>query len=157
MNSIRLAFRGVVTVVALSVGMAISGSAMANEEAPAKPAAPANPGRPIPPPDPKSRVVPELVCTSERLLTINHEDLSTSTSDSPRRLRLRGNLVYMGNMNGNETFWGTINRTDRRRWSAATAVLVLDEDLRHGSWVDVQARNTFIRYLTCAAAETPKR
>lgn len=114
-------------------------------------------GRPIPPPDPKSRIVPELVCTATRSLTINNDTLATNTSETPRRMRLRGNMVYWGGMSGDETFWGTINRTDRRRWVANTAVLVLSDDLLRGSWFDLQANSTLVRHLTCTAVETPKR
>lgn len=145
-------------LLAATVVLASNGIALANEgEADKKPPVSSiKSGRPIPMPEPGSRTVPELLCTSNRLLTITNDTFVTAITESPRRMRLRGNMVYWGGAAGDETFWGTINRTDRRRWVANTAVMVLEESLKHGTWFDLQTNSTFVRHLSCSAVETPK-
>lgn len=156
MNSHGLVgWRGSLLLAALLTS-SLNGVAHANEEAQKPPVATVKSGRPIPLPDPKSRVVPELVCTSQRLMTITNDTLATSITEAPRRMRLRGNLVYWGGLAGDETFWGTINRVDRRRWQANSAVMVLEDNLSHGTWFDLQTNSTFVRHLSCTAVETPK-
>jgi len=111
---------------------------------------PADKGRkPIPKPDPRARDVPELVCTGDRTVTIVNSTLETKTEDSPLRLRIAGNLLYLGESSASERFFATIHRVARRRWASGTATLILDEALAAGVWTDLTLDVTRTRALRC--------
>jgi hypothetical protein len=93
--------------------------------------------RPIPKPDPRARAIPELVCTSDRTVTVAKNTLDTKSEELPLRLRISGNLLYIGENAVNERFFATINRVDRRRWASGTAILTLDEALTTGLWTNL--------------------
>jgi len=105
--------------------------------------------KPSQPPDPRTMVVPPLACTSKQVLVINHANLETSKTDSVLHLRMRGTLLYMGKVAGEETVTGTILRNDRRRWSIGNAQIVLDESLKTGAWIKIEADTTTLRSLQC--------
>ena len=95
------------------------------------------------------RAIPELVCKGARAVTVSNDGLETTNEESPLRLRLRGNLLYVGQTRSNEQFFGLINRSDRRRWTSGTATLVLDEGLERGVWVRLALDTTRISALRC--------
>jgi hypothetical protein len=105
--------------------------------------------RPTPPPRVNTQSVPELVCTGDRTVTITHTTLATSEVAAPLRLRLRGNLLYLGADTTDEKFFGLINRSDRRRWISGTTTLMLDEALGAGTWARVDLDSTKISPLRC--------
>ncbi|MEY2624707.1 MAG: hypothetical protein RL412_482 [Pseudomonadota bacterium] len=105
--------------------------------------------RPPPKPDPRSRAIPELVCTGERAVTVKNEELGTQTEEAPLRLRLRGNLLYLGETAVNERFFGLINRSDRRRWVSGSGTLILDEALEKGVWIRLTLDSTRISSVYC--------
>lgn len=111
--------------------------------------APGNGRRPPPDPNPRSQAIPELVCTGDRAVDIVNDGLETKTEESPLRLRLRGNLLYIGQTSVSEKFFGLINRSDRRRWNSGNATLVLDEDLTHGVWVRLSLTSTRVSAVRC--------
>jgi hypothetical protein len=90
-------------------------------------------------------------------MTIDNQSLETKTSDEPFRLRLRGNLLYIGQTAGTEKFSSTISRNDRRRWVTATSILTLDEDLVIGTLTDVKANTITLRPLICEPFDSSKR
>jgi hypothetical protein len=106
--------------------------------------------RPPPVPDPRARAIPEIVCTGERAVTVANDGLETRNEESPLRLRLRGNLLYVGQTRADEQFFGLINRSDRRRWTSGTTTLVLDEGLERGVWVRLALDTTRISTIRCA-------
>lgn len=110
-----------------------------------------------PNPDPRSRTIPELVCTGERTVTVNHSTLVSAGDDTPLRLRLRGNLLYVGQSANSEKLVGIINRTDTRRWTADNATLVLDDALQTGVWARTQLASTRITAVRCAPFDSSKR
>lgn len=105
--------------------------------------------RPTPPPRVNTQSIPELVCTGDRTVTITHSTLATSEVAAPLRLRLRGNLLYLGADTTDEKFFGVINRSDRRRWLSGTSTLMLDEALGAGAWARVDLDSTKISPLRC--------
>lgn len=109
--------------------------------------------RPPPKPDPRSRAVPELVCTGDRAVTVTNEALGTQNEEAPLRLRLRGNLLYLGETPVNERFFGLINRSDRRRWNSGSGTLILDEALESGVWVRLNLDSTRISAVRCEPAD----
>jgi len=117
----------------------------------------ADTAQPLRTPAARSRAIPELVCTSDRLLTIVNNTLETSEASTPLRIRLRGNMLYTGETAGTEKFSSLIARNDRRRWVAATSTLTLDEDLVIGTWTDVKPDVTTVRPLTCEPFDSSKR
>lgn len=139
--------------VAGFIAGAVSNVAAASDPAP--PTKTANSAQPMKTPDARSRAIPELVCSADRLMTIDSQSLSAISSDEPFRLRLRGNFLYTGQTAGTEKFSGTISRNDRRRWVTATSILILDEELVIGSFTDVQANTVTIRSLICEALIAP--
>jgi hypothetical protein len=56
----------------------------------------------------------------------------------------------MGKVAGEETMTGTILRNDRRRWSIGNAQIILDENLKIGAWIKVEADTTTLRSLQCS-------
>jgi len=113
-----------------------------------------NARRPPPDPDPRSRAIPDLVCTGERSVTVATDDLATGSEETPLRLRLRGNLLYLGQNSNDERFFGLINRSDRRRWVSGTSTLLLDEALERGVWVRLSLDGTRISAVRCAPSRT---
>lgn len=105
--------------------------------------------RPIPKPDPRARAIPELVCTSDRAVTVAKNTLDTKSEEFPLRLRIAGNLLYLGENAVNERFFATINRVDRRRWASGTAILTLDEALTEGLWTNLTPEFTRISAVRC--------
>jgi hypothetical protein len=105
--------------------------------------------RPIPKPDPRARAIPELVCTSDRTVTVAKNTLDTKSEELPLRLRISGNLLYIGENAVNERFFATINRVDRRRWASGTAILTLDEALTTGLWTNLTPDFTRISAVRC--------
>lgn len=114
-------------------------------------------GNPAPNPDPRSRTIPELVCSGDRTVIVTHESMLPTSEATPLRLRLRGNLLYMGKSANTEKFIGIINRTDRRRWTADNATLILDETLQTGAWIRAQLVSTHITAIRCAPFDSLKR
>ncbi|MFZ9988242.1 MAG: hypothetical protein ACO3HV_10870 [Candidatus Nanopelagicales bacterium] len=108
-----------------------------------------NARRPTPPPRVNTQSIPELVCTGDRTVTITHTTLATSEVAAPLRLRLRGNLLYLGADSTDEKFFGLINRSDRRRWISGTSTLMLDEALGSGTWARLDLGSTKISPLRC--------
>jgi len=113
--------------------------------------------RPPPKPDPRSRAIPELVCTGERVVTVTHEQLETRSEDAPLRLRLRGNLLYLGETAVSERFFGLINRSDRRRWTSGSGTLILDEALEKGVWTRLSLESTRISAVHCEPFGAPSK
>ena len=113
--------------------------------------------RPLQNPPPRSRTIPELVCTGTQLQVIEHSSLQNSLTDSPFRLRLRGNMVYTGESASTEQFNSLISRTDQRRWTAGPSTLLLDDPLKQGAWVTVEADRTSVRALACEEFDTSRR
>lgn len=105
--------------------------------------------RPIPKPDPRARAIPELVCTSDRAVTVTTSTLDAKSETVSLRLRVSGNLLYLGENAVNERFFATINRVDRRRWASGTAVLTLDEALATGLWTNMTPDFTRISAVRC--------
>lgn len=103
------------------------------------------------------QAVPELVCTGGRAVNIVNDSLETSSEESPLRLRLRGNLLYIGQTSVSEKFFGLINRSDRRRWVSGNATLVLDDDLKQGVWVRLSTVSTRISAVRCEPFDASKR
>lgn len=132
-----------------------SSAALASD--PPAPTKTANSAQPMKTPDARSRAIPELVCTSERQLTIANDTLETTVSSTPLRIRLRGNMLYTGQTAGTEKFSSLISRNDRRRWVTATSILTLDEELVIGTLTDVKPTATTIRPLLCEPFDTSKR
>jgi hypothetical protein len=93
--------------------------------------------------------IPELICTGDRTVTIANTTLAVSEVAAPLRLRLRGNLLYLGADSTDEKFFGLINRSDRRRWISGTSTLMLDEALGAGAWARVDLDSTKISPLRC--------
>jgi hypothetical protein len=120
-------------------------------------APPAQTVRPLQNPAPRSRTIPELVCTGEQKQEIDHGNLQNSLISEPFRLRLRGNMVYTGQSASSEQFLSLISRTDQRRWTAGTATLLLDDALVQGVWIEVETERTRLRTLTCEAFDTSRR
>lgn len=115
------------------------------------------PGVPPPNPDPRARTIPELVCTGERSLTVSNDSLDTTSEEGPLRLRLRGNLLYIGQSANTEKFSGLISRIDRRRWASGNATLVLDEALERGAWIRLEPSSTRITTIFCQAFDSSRR
>lgn len=105
--------------------------------------------QPVAPPDPRSRSVPELLCTGTRATTVPHDTLEAVTEGAPLRLRINGNLLYLGQSTNAEKFVGLISRTDKRRWTAGTGTLILDDALQSGVWVRLEAASTRIASVRC--------
>lgn len=126
------------------------------QESSASPPSPQT-ARPLQNPSPRSRTIPELVCTATQLQVIEHASLQNSLTDAAFRLRLRGNIVYTGDSASTEEFNSLITRTDQRRWSAGNATLLLDEALARGAWVEVEATRTRVRALSCQEFDTSRR
>ena len=105
--------------------------------------------RPTPPPRVNAQSIPELVCTGDRTVAITHTTLATNEVAAPLRLRLRGNLLYLGADSTDEKFFGLINRSDRRRWISGTSTLMLDEALGTGTWARLDLDSTKISPLRC--------
>lgn len=136
-------------------GYAAGDAAQSDTQSTVKPAA-SQPGRPVPNPDPRSRVIPELVCTGERTMTVANDTLEANNIEAPLRLRLRGNLIYVGQSANTEKFFSLINRVDRRRWTAGTATLVLDEALEYGAWIQLELGATRISAIRCQPFNSPR-
>lgn len=115
-------------------------------------AKPREQARPLSDLTPRSRDIPELSCRSSAGVTVTLSTMEAIPLTGSMTFRLKGNLLYTGLRAGEERPWGTVNRTDRRRWSAGTATLLLSEDLSSGSWVRVETGQTIIRKLTCEPA-----
>ena len=113
--------------------------------------------RPPPKPDVRSRAVPELVCTSDRVLDVSNTSLTTKSEEAPLRLRISGNLLYLGESAVNERFFAIINRVDRRRWTSGTSTLVLDEALGEGVWSNFTLDTTRISPVRCEPFDAPPR
>lgn len=103
------------------------------------------------------REIPELVCQSNRELRVRNDTLETNLSETPLRLRLRGNFLYAGENAGSEKFWSTITRNDRRRWIAGTSTLTLNEALSSGTWTQVEAAIITVRTLSCTPFDSSRR
>jgi len=114
-------------------------------------------GRPAPNPDPRSRTIPELVCLAERSVTVAHTTLESASEEAPVRLRLRGNLLYLGQSANTEKFAGLISRADTRRWVAGEATLILDDALQQGVWIRAQLGTTRVTPLACQPFDSSKR
>lgn len=143
-------------VLLAALGLVLLGSPLAlSQDASASP--PPQTVRPLQNPAPRSRTIPELVCTGTQLQVIEHLTLENSLTESPFRLRLRGNMVYTGTSASTEQFNSLISRTDQRRWTAGPATLLLDDPLERGAWVTVEAERTSLRTLTCEAFDTARR
>lgn len=115
------------------------------------------PGAPIPEPDPRARAIPELLCTGEQTVTVAHDPLVSTSAKTLLRLRVRGNLLYIGESANSEKFSGIINRTDTRRWVADNGTLVLDADLKSGAWVRIQLASTRVTAVRCVPFESSNR
>lgn len=113
--------------------------------------------RPLQNPAPRSRTIPELVCTGTRRQDIDHGSLQNSLVTEPFRLRLRGNMVYTGQSASTEQFTSLISRTDQRRWTAGTSTLLLDDALTRGAWIEVENDRTRVRSLSCEAFDSSRR
>lgn len=113
--------------------------------------------RPLQNPAPRSRTIPELVCTGEQRQDIDHANLQNSLITEPFRLRLRGNMVYTGQSASTEQFTSLISRTDQRRWTAGTSTLLLDDALTRGAWIEVENDRTRVRALSCEAFDSSRR
>jgi hypothetical protein len=113
--------------------------------------------RPPPKPDVRSRAIPELVCTSDRVLDVTHASLATKSEEAPLRLRIAGNLLYLGESAVNERFFAIINRVDRRRWTSGTSTLVLNEALGEGVWTNFTLDTTRISPVRCEPFDAPPR
>ncbi len=124
---------------------------------PPPPTKTANSAQPMKTPDARNRAIPELVCTSERQLTITNDTLETTIASTPLRIRLRGNMLYTGQSAGTEKFLSLISRNDRRRWVTTTAILTLDEELLIGTLTDVKPNSTTVRPLLCEPFDSSKR
>lgn len=142
-------------VAILVLAMTLPMAASANETPP-KPVT-SQAGRPAPNPDPRARTIPELVCTGERAVTVANDSLEADNAEAPLRLRLRGNLLYLGQSVNTEKFFGLINRVDRRRWTSGTATLLLDEALEHGAWVRLEFGSTRISAIHCQPFDSSRR
>jgi len=114
-------------------------------------------GRPVPNPDPRSRTIPELVCLAERAVTVTHTNLESASEEAPLRLRLRGNLLYLGQSTNTEKFAGLISRADTRRWVSGEATLILDDALQQGVWIRAQLGATRVTPLACQPFDSSKR
>ncbi len=142
-------------LVATLIVSGVSSAAFASDPQP--PTKTANSAQPMKTPDARSRAIPELVCSGDRLMTIDGQSLDTKVTDEPFRLRLRGNLLYIGQTAGTEKFSSTITRNDRRRWVTATSVLTLDEELVLGTLTEVTANSVTMRPLICEPFDSSKR
>ncbi|MFZ9478155.1 MAG: hypothetical protein ACO29T_04535 [Steroidobacteraceae bacterium] len=71
------------------------------------------------------------------------------TEDAPLRLRINGNLLYLGQSTNSEKFVGLISRADKRRWTAGTGTLMLDESLQSGVWVRLEVDSTRVASVRC--------
>jgi hypothetical protein len=136
----------IVTTVALSLDLAAQTS-------PPRP----NTAQPLRTPPTHLREIPELVCQSERELRVRNDTLETTLNTTPLRLRIRGTFLYAGENAGNEKFWSTITRNDRRRWIAGTSTLILDESLSSGTWTQVEAASIAVRTLSCMPFDSSRR
>jgi hypothetical protein len=105
--------------------------------------------QPVAPPDPRSRSVPELLCSASRATNVAHDTLQAVTEDAPLRLRINGNLLYLGQSTNSEKFVGLISRADKRRWTAGTGTLMLDESLQSGVWVRLEVDSTRVASVRC--------
>ncbi len=141
-------------LIAGFIVLGVSEVALASDPPPTKTA---NSAQPMKTPDARTRAIPELVCSADRLMTIDNQSLEAKTTDEPFRLRLRGNLLYVGQTAGTEKFASTIARNDRRRWVTATSILTLDEDLVIGTLTDVKPTTMTIRPLICEPFDSSKR
>ena len=142
-------------LVATLVGSGVSSAAFASD--PQSPTKTANSAQPMKTPDARSRAIPELVCSGDRLMTVDGQALDAKVTNEPFRLRLRGNLLYIGQTAGTEKFSSTIARNDRRRWVTATSVLTLDEELVLGTLTEVKANSVTMRPLICEPFDSSKR
>lgn len=133
----------------VGIGLACASAVLPAMETATKPREQA---RPLTDLTPRSRDIPELVCLSSLGMTITHAKMDAVPLTGNMSFRLKGNLLYTGLRVGEERPWGTVSRTDRRRWSAGTATLLLSEDLSSGSWVRVELGQTVIRKLSCEPA-----
>lgn len=114
-------------------------------------------GRPAPNPDPRTRTIPELVCSGTQAVTVTHETMESTSEPATLRLRLRGNLLYLGQSATSEKFVGLINRTDLRRWVSGNSTLILDEALQGGVWVRAQLSSTRVTAVSCQPFDSSKR
>jgi hypothetical protein len=89
-------------------------------------------------------------------MTVANDSLEANNAEAPLRLRLRGNLIYVGQSANTEKFFALINRVDRRRWVAGTATLVLDEALEYGAWVQLELGSTRISAIRCQPFNSPQ-
>jgi len=89
------------------------------------------------------------VGTSDRAVTVTTSTLDAKSETVSLRLRVSGNLLYLGENAVNERFFATINRVDRRRWASGTAVLTLDEALATGLWTNMTPDFTRISAVRC--------
>jgi hypothetical protein len=90
-----------------------------------------------------------LLCTASRTTTVAHDTLEAATADGPLRLRINGNLLYLGQSTNAEKFAGLVSRADKRRWTAGTGTLILDDALQSGVWVRLEAASTRIAAVRC--------
>ena len=141
-------------LIAGLIVVGVSEMALASDPPPTKTA---NSAQPIKTPDARTRAIPELVCSADRIMTIDKQALDSKITDEPFRLRLRGNFLYAGQATGSEKFVSTIARNDRRRWVTATSTLILDEELVVGTLTDVTATTITIRPLICEPFDSSKR
>lgn len=114
-------------------------------------------GRPLPNPESSHRTVPELVCTGTHLRKVIHTSLETQLQESPLRLRLRGNVLYIGQSVSTEKFAGLINKSDKFRWVSGHATLVLNESLDSGVWITAENDMTTTHVLHCEPFDTSRR
>jgi len=108
-------------------------------------------------PDPRKRTTPELICNSNRIMTLFTSDFTTKSEDSFMRLRLDGTQAYMGNKAGEEKVWSSIYRSAHHRWTAGTATFTLNEELTRGTWTNISIESVTIRSFICKAFGDLKR
>ena len=113
--------------------------------------------QPVKNPDPTRRTVPELVCEATELRLTKNLSLESEVRETPFRIRFRGNVLYLGTSASDEKFAGIINKTDRLRWSAGNATIVISESFAKGTWVVIETDKTYIRPLACQPFDTSKR
>ena len=114
-------------------------------------------GTPISSPSSTQRTVPELVCNGTQFRKISHSTLDTELKESAIRLRLRGNVLYLGQSVSTEKFSGLINKTDRLRWTSGRSTLVLNENFESGTWTTIETVATYIYTLRCAPFDSSRR
>jgi len=110
-------------------------------------------------PDPKHRVIPELVCEWSQLGVISNEKLSFRTTETHMRLRLRSQFLYLKGTSDSEDerLIGVITRIERRRWQSDHHLIILNENLDHGTFITLENNETKIRPISCTPIDTSVR